>query len=140
MLESYDPIDLHDGRTQAEHDIDIARRISPAEDIKRWLPDAPTVKLAEGIMESHPRVESIVVPMVQPGKQRGIWTTGQEFFTVRGALFLTGSIGAGFMSYEAARNRASEVAKAALAVTHREGTTGYAVIERDGFQAVFEDF
>jgi hypothetical protein len=105
----------------------------------RWLPDDLTRGIAAGLFGQMPRdLQYVLVGLVQPGKERGIWTLGQPVYTVRGALFLAADDDSRFMSYRVARGACVAVAESRLAETDAGGTVAYAVIERDGHVTVTE--
>ena len=61
----------------------------PAADLReRWLPTGHAVDLAKSLLDQSPRHELALVPMIQPGKTRGIWTVGQEVKTVEDRVYL----------------------------------------------------
>lgn len=107
----------------------------------RWRPSQAAVDQAVAALASLPEADFAGVPMAQPGKGFGVWTTGQEVVTVEGQVF-TGvnsfESGRAVPSWAVARNEASKAATKALA--GRPGTVGYAAVSRDGTWAVFEDF
>ncbi|HEX4399671.1 MAG TPA: hypothetical protein VH136_18675 [Trebonia sp.] len=106
---------------------------------ERWLPDDLTRGIAAGLFGMLPgELQYVVVGMVQPGKQRGIWMLGQRVFTVRGALFLAADDDTRFMSWRVARGAAVALAQARLAETDEGGTVAYATISRDGHVTVTE--
>jgi hypothetical protein len=103
---------------------------------ENWMPDAAARKVAAAMLAAAPEAEAVVVPLVQPGKARGVWTAGQRVITV-GAFFPYADDGdGGWMAYHAARRAAVEAG--ALVLAAEPGTIAYAVIERDGNVAVFE--
>lgn len=54
----------------------------------RWLPTDEAMAAAKALLDAHPAADMVLVPMIQPGKQRGFWTVGQEVRTVPGVMFL----------------------------------------------------
>jgi hypothetical protein len=117
---------------------------TPREDLTaRWLPTGTAIRHAVALLEAEPRADLAAIPMIQPGKEHGIWITGQAVETVPGVVF----IGANSFdphpsgevpSYAWARNAAAQIAREALG--DRPGTVAWATVERDGHVAVFEDF
>lgn len=117
--------------------------VNPADDLAaRWLPTDEAVRQARAALDTEPRADLAAIPMVQPGKTRGVWTVGQAVETVKGLVFLgvDGSHDESrgpVQSWSAARDAASGAAQAARG--DRPGTVAYAVVSRDGRVAVFED-
>jgi hypothetical protein len=106
----------------------------------RWLPGPEDVKNAQALLDCKPDDHVVVLGMVQPGKDHGVWVLGQEVETVTGIYLLARTRGTppdGARSYGWARNQASELARKQLG--DRPGTTGYAVVATDGTVVVFED-
>lgn len=122
----------------------VRKTVPTTEDMRaRWLPDDQAVLDAIAKMAAEPRADVAMIGMIQPGKQRGVWTLGQEVETVPGALYIGISDldvppGSPVRSFAIARNLAC--AKAREALGDRSGTVAYAVVERDGYIAVFEDY
>jgi hypothetical protein len=122
-----------------------------AEDLAaRWLPTiearqqaAAAVRVAVHQLGVPARDVTALVPMIQPGKERGIWTLGQAVETIPGVILVAYS-GAGevpvpgLLDYHEARNIAETIGRNRLAETGRLGTTGYAAVDEDGEAAVFE--
>lgn len=107
----------------------------------RWLPEPAAIAVAVAALNAEPSADYAAIPLYQPGKTFGVWETGQQVVTVRGAVFLgvnsfdpTGPV----LSFSWARNAASEVAREILG--DRPGTVAFASVDRDGHAAVFEDF
>jgi hypothetical protein len=101
--------------------------------VTRWQPDPRAVAQARAILATYggSTNELAVIPMYQPGKERGIWEMGQQVVTVRGAIF-TGNhheSGNGLLSYAWAREAAAQVAEAQLG--DAAGTAAYAVVRAD---------
>lgn len=118
--------------------------ISPDEDRhRRWVPSDTARAQAAAVLAAHPFAEHVIVPMYQPGKQRGVWTVGQEVRTVPHCVFPANRTmndpQAGTLDHGTARTLAE-----ALAVNYAKargvttGTAGYALLYRDGDWAVFE--
>jgi hypothetical protein len=110
--------------------------------LARWLPSADAQAHARALLEAEPRADMAVIPMVQPGKVAGVWTTGQEVETVPGVIFLGRNSfeewrGQVVPSLAWARTAALELARAYLA--DLPGTVAYVTVGRDGHVAVFED-
>ena len=119
----------------------------------RWLPADTAIAHAKALLAAEPNADIAVIPMVQPGKNRGIWVFGQEVVTVPGVVILASNSDdgrAGVPGYPHARKFAELIAgevrvelwKQARDATGRlvsPGTTAHAVVERDGQAAVFED-
>jgi hypothetical protein len=120
----------------AAAEAEAGRKIGAAERdmAARWLPDQVAMDMAAAMLAAAPAAELVVVPLVQPGKQAGVWTVGQAVYTVRGAYFLADDDD----GYGQARRLAVAVAEAELAARGQAGTVAYAIIERDGNAAVFE--
>ena len=116
---------------------------------RRWLPDEAARKVAAAMLAAAPGAEAVIVPMIQPGKQRGVWTEGQEVVTVHAYLVAGGGLG-DYATARATAVRLAELALAELAAKRRgaavepgrpvdlDGTVGFAVIEADGEAVVFE--
>ncbi len=102
---------------------------SPSDDMRtRLVPTARQATAAAAILAADPAVQAVVCGLVLPGKDRGIWVTGQAVEEAPG-LFLA----ADSLSYGTARNAAWDAAEAALAGA--DGTFAYIAIERGGFAA-----
>jgi hypothetical protein len=108
----------------------------------RWLPDGAHRAVAAAMLAAAPDAAMVIVPLIQPGKARGVWTDGQPVITVRGALFLVGD---GFADYATARATAVHLGELALAEhaaagqpPELAGTVAWATVDRDGHAAVFE--
>jgi hypothetical protein len=115
---------------------------TPDEDRReRWLPTGHAVKLAQAVLDRSPRHDYALIPMIQPGKTRGIWMAGQAVKTVEFRVYLAVNRdvqpGETLQSHSEARGKACADARKAL--RDRPGTVAYAVVERDGHVAVFED-
>jgi len=108
---------------------------------ERWLPTGHAVELAMSLLARSPRHDLALVPMIQPGKERGIWTAGQEVKTVEFRVYLavngTPEPDEPLQGWSEARNKTCADARQAL--RGRPGTVAYAVVDRDGQVAVFED-
>ena len=104
---------------------------------ERWTPSPPAREMAAAMLAAAPGAEMVIVPLVQPGKARGIWTMGQVVVTVPGVYLLAGDV-PGAMPYREARDMALQAAEDA-AHGYAAGTTAFALIERDGCVVVFED-
>jgi hypothetical protein len=105
--------------------------------------DTCAVRHAVALLEAEPAADMVVMPLYQPGKQRGIWRAGQLVTTVPGAVFLAVNShdpALGVPTYAWARDTACSVARERLRVNGRDGTVAYAVVYRDGEVSVFEDF
>jgi hypothetical protein len=117
--------------------------LTPAADLRaRWLPSDSAVRHARALLDAEPRADLAAIPMVQPGKNAGIWTAGQEVQTVPGAVFIGVNAfdvddGAEVPSYSWARDAAAAVARTVLG--DRKGTVAWATVDRDGHVGVFED-
>jgi hypothetical protein len=121
-----------------------------AEDLAaRWLPTiearqqaAAAVRVAAHQLTIPERDLAALVPMIQPGKERGIWTLGQAVETIPGVILVAytgaGPAPEGVLDYHEARNIAETIGRNRLAETGRLGTTGYAAVDEDGEAAVFE--
>lgn len=91
----------------------------------RWMASPEQTVEAMALLATLPaRVEYVYAALALPGKIRGIWRVGQPVEHLPGAYL--------------DRDAASAAAVAALA--DRPGTPSYAVIYRDGYAAVFEDY
>jgi hypothetical protein len=109
----------------------------------RLLPTDQAVDHANALLLAEPAADVAVIPMYLPGKQRGIWTIGQEVHTVPGVLFLatTGYHPApGVPSLSWARSTACDIAREVLRADPRGGTVAYVIVESDvDGVAVYED-
>jgi hypothetical protein len=120
----------------------------------RWLPNKTAVVQARLLLDANPNAAIVMIPMIQPGKQRGWWTVGQEVVTVPGVFFLatdTSEPRDGVLSYDHARHYCEILAGQVLADEwrrrsdadpsrlHAPGTTAHAVVSKvTGSVAVFE--
>jgi hypothetical protein len=105
---------------------------------ERWLPDPQAVALARKALDADPTAASAIVPMIQPGKEYGIWMPGQEVRTVHGVVILARQMDAGQLpDYGEACEMCRAVARSVLG--SKPGTVAHAVVEREGSVAVFED-
>ena len=128
-----------------------------AEDLRaRWLPADTAIVQARLLLDANPNAAIVMIPMIQPGKTHGWWTTGQEVITVPGVFFLatdTDEPRDGVLSYSHARHYCESLAGEVLADTwkrrceadpsklHTPGTVAHAVISKaTGSVAVFEGF
>lgn len=119
-------------------------KITAYDDMRaRWLPSDAARELAKAALKAVPGDDILaVVPMVQPGKTRGQWVTGQEVYTVPGVVLIGANtynddmVPEGVAGLSWATMRAEEIAAAEL--HGRPGTTAYAIIDRDGEASVFE--
>jgi hypothetical protein len=95
------------------------------------------------LLEATPGAEMAVIPLVHPGKMRGVWLYGQRVETVPGLIFLACSRGKpvpGTMAYSDARNLSWNLASLYLNEHFGEGTTSYAVVyPGQDHMPVFED-
>jgi hypothetical protein len=127
----------------------------PAADLRaRWLPTPFAIAHATALLDAEPSADIAIIPMIQPGKTRGIWTTGQEVRTIAGVVFIAANDDTGndrVNGYQWAREACRQLAGQALADSwkahsdadrprHAPGTTAHAVVTRDGNASVFEDF
>ena len=127
----------------------------PAADLHaRWLPSDTAIAHAVALLAAEPNADVALIPMIQPGKIRGIWTTGQDVRTLPGVVILATNddIGkAGVPGFTYARHYCHVIAgeyQAAVWKARRDatdvlvspGTTAHAVVTRDGNASVFEDF
>jgi hypothetical protein len=124
--------------------------IDPDADLRaRWLPTGHAVKLARSLFPRSPSHDLAVIPMIQPGKTRGIWTVGQPVKTVEGHVYMAVSREPRWdpdlqgmppvQSLSEARDKACKEARRRL--RGRPGTVAYAIVHRDEELgvAVFED-
>lgn len=129
--------------------------VTPEADLRaRWLPADTAIAHALALLAAEPNADLALIPMIQPGKTRGIWTTGQDVRTLPGVVILATNSDTGkgaVLGYNAARHYCHVVAGQYQVATWKErrdrtdelvspGTTAHAVITRDGNAAVFEDF
>lgn len=109
----------------SEADVDRGRRCVPS-------PDQQTkARLA---MIGHKWIKMCLVPIVFPGKVRGVWTVGQPVEHPEGIAFASDLNG----SFTKARVEVEQLAADALG--DRDGTIGYILLERGHYPAVFEGF
>jgi hypothetical protein len=115
----------------------------PGEDMRlRWLPTRRAVKHARALLAAEPEADVALIPMYQPGKQYGIWLTGQIVTTVPGVVFVAANsfhTAGSLPTLSWARNKACDIARERLRVDGQVGTVAYAVVRPDTV-AVFEDF
>lgn len=120
----------------------MSTTVDPAQDLReRWLPADSAVKQARAMLDTCPAADTALIPMCQPGKTRGFWTVGQQVETVHGVILLAyggyeSDQPEGVPTYGWALNTAEAIAADQLG--DRPGTTGHAVVTRDGHVAVFE--
>jgi hypothetical protein len=118
---------------------------------QRWLPHPSAVQQAEALLAAVPEADLAVIPLFQPGKTRGQWTSGQQVCTVHGAVLLAQNTAnpAGLVpGLNRVRDMASRIAARELltwVAAHPDrpdgplGTVGWASVGRDGHVAVTED-
>lgn len=133
----------------------MTETVTPEADMRaRWLPASTAIAHAKVLLTAEPAADMAVIPMYQPGKDRGIWTTGQEVRTIHGVVILAANRwedpepgSPPIPPYTWARATAEDIAAAARVAAwktrtargpHRPGTTAYAVVFRDGNVSVFE--
>jgi hypothetical protein len=109
---------------------------------ERWLPTPTSIRHAVALLQAEPRADLAAIPMYMPNKTHGWWTLGQEVYTVAGVVLIGVNTFDDPMgdvpSFSWARNEAAAVARRVL--SDRDGTVGWAVVDRSGHAAVFEDF
>lgn len=117
--------------------------IDPGEDMRRrWLPTNRAVRHARILLAAEPAADVAVIPMYQPGKQHGIWLTGQTVITVPGVVFIASNsfIVAGLIPGASwARDAACDIARDRLRAQGQDGTVAYAMVRLSSV-VVFEDF
>ena len=135
----------------------MTETVTPQADLEaRWLPADTAVAHAKTLLAAEPAADMAVIPMWQPGKQRGVWVTGQEVRTIHGVVILAanrfGDPEPGdppIPPYTWARATAEDIAAQARAAgwknrtatwPGRPGTTGYGVVHRGGNVSVFEGY
>jgi len=108
----------------------------------RWLPTGAAVRHAQALLAAEPLADLAAIPMIQPGKTYGWWRLGQQVETVAGVVFIgingDAPAGSAVPDYAWARDMASMVAATVLGAD-REGTVGWATVDRDGYVTVTED-
>lgn len=119
---------------------------------ERWLPTPESIDQAVALLNATPAADLALIPMIQPGKDRSVWSLSQEVYTVPGVIVLAANRDEAppfspVSTYSQARGYVGIVARRALEEVLRgrepedgKGTTAYAVVERTGHAAVFEDF
>lgn len=121
----------------------VVVELTPGEDLRlRWLPTSRSVRHARALLAAEPAADVALVPMYQPGKQYGIWLTGQRVSTVPGVVFVAVNSfepAAGIPSVSWARHAACLLAREQLRADGRGGTVAYAIVRSDSV-AVFEEF
>lgn len=121
----------------------VGVELTPGEDLRlRWLPTSRSVRHARALLAAEPAADVALIPIYQPGKQYGIWLTGQLVSTVPGVVFVAVNSfkpAAGVPSVSWARHAACVLAREQLRDHGRSGTVAYAVVRTDSV-AVFEDF
>lgn len=106
----------------------------------RWVPSREQRAVAAAMLTAvPPNVEHVLVPLVQPGKEFGIWIVGQVVEVVPG-FWLADALALPDNPYSFTVARTNAIDAAAKQLGDRPGTVGWAVIGRDGHAAVFEDF
>lgn len=102
----------------------------------RFRPSVPQIRAATSMLEGCPGAFGVCVPIVLPGKTRGVWCVGQQVEYPAG-FFLARSRGRlSPESYASARVAAVDAAYRALG--DRSGVVAYAVVYPDGQWSVFE--
>lgn len=101
---------------------------------ERWLPSAEAVEAALAELAGMPACTIAVLALAQPGKRRGLWTTGQEVVTV--PWMATAREG----DHGPERQAAEDAAHGWLKYHRRSGTVSYVLVYPDGHAAVFEGF
>jgi len=130
----------------------MTRAVIEQDKLDRWQPADTAIAHAKALLAAEPNADLAVIPMVQPGKNRGIWVLGQEVVTVPGVVILANADGGrgGVTGYPHARKFAELIAGAVQVEIWRQardatgrlmspGTTAHAAVYRDGNVIVTED-
>lgn len=122
--------------------------------LRRWNPHPVAVRHAHVLLAAEPEADLAVIPMFQPGKTYGWWTSGQEVHTVFGVVLLsqntstpTGQIPSHIWARDTAATIATERLRSYItdnpgmrAKDGGPGTVAWATVHRDGADTpVFED-
>jgi hypothetical protein len=118
-------------------------------DLARYVPTDEAVAEAVRLLRATPEADVALIPIVAPGKDRGIWTMGQPVETVPGVVILAkdhdltpGEIDRQeyrkVSGYGTARTMAETLAHAHLG--NRPGVAAYSVVSRNGHPGTFEAF
>lgn len=120
---------------------------------ERWLPTDAAIRHAQALLAAEPNADLALVPLLQPGKNRSVWTIGQEVLTLPGVVILASNDdGRGdILGYHTARRYCEIIAGEYQVTVWKErrdasdglvspGTTAHAVVTRDGNASVFEDY
>ncbi|MCX5066710.1 hypothetical protein OOJ91_12550 [Micromonospora lupini] len=103
----------------------------------RWRPTDEQIRVAVAMLAAAPAgADTVAVPLVLPGKTRGVWDVGQEVEAGREFWLADRSTWEGPLSYSVARDAADRAAADQLG--DRPGQSGYATITRDGRWHVWE--
>lgn len=119
----------------------------PGSDLQaRWLPNAEQTSAAVAVLMTVPEDQRdrfyAVVALAQPGKEYGLWETGQQVVALPGVWLGENTRDDERTPYplRAATQQAEEVARHWLTSQGLTGTVAYAFIDADGEAAVFEGF
>lgn len=124
---------------------EVNRVVSPAGDLHaRWVPSAEQTAAGVALLKTVPsrtRGDFVaVVALALPGKEYGLWETGQTVEPVPGAwLAYTGRDTSGEV-YDFREAASAAEAAASAWLGERDGTVSYALVYPDGEAAMFESF
>lgn len=108
------------------------------------MPTAVQVEAALAVLSTVPEADRsrflAVVALVQPGKQYGLWSVGQEVVPLPGVWLGENVTGDSICPLSEARAAAEEAGERWLEARDLDGTTGYVMVGPDGHAAVFEGF